>query len=91
MFGVHGIGGFLGTVLVGIFGAQQFGGFADFEDIGQQLLVQLSAAAGTAIYAMVASAILLFLIKLTIGLRISEAAEQVGIDLAEHSERGYNL
>lgn len=91
VFGVHGIGGFLGTVLLGIFGAKQFGGYADFEDIGGQLMVQLGAASATAVYAMVVSAILLMLIKVTIGLRVSDEAEQQGIDLAEHSERGYTM
>ena len=91
VFGVHGIGGFLGTVLVGIFGAQQFGGYADFTDVGGQIMVQLTAAAGTAVYAMVVSAVLLLLIKFTIGLRISEDAELKGIDLSEHSERGYSM
>jgi len=91
VFGVHGIGGFLGTVLVGVFGAQQFGGYATFTDVGGQVLVQLAAASGTAVYAMVVSAILLLLIKATIGLRLNEEGEIQGIDLAEHSERGYNL
>ena len=91
VFGVHGIGGFLGTVLVGVFGAAQFGGYAEFTDVASQVLIQFGAAAGTAVYAMVVSAILLFLIKATIGLRVSDQAEQEGIDLAEHSERGYNL
>lgn len=91
VFGVHGVGGFLGTILLGIFGAKQFGGYADFTDIGKQVMVQLGAATATAVYAIVVSAILLMLIKVTIGLRVSDKAEIEGIDLAEHSERGYNL
>lgn len=91
VFGVHGVGGFLGTVLVGVFGAGQFGGYAGFTDIGKQVFVQFVAASGTAIYAMVVSAILLLIIKATIGLRVAEHVEVEGLDLAEHSERGYNL
>lgn len=91
VFGVHGIGGFLGTILVGVFGHKTMGGFADFENIGSQVVTQLTAASLTAVYAIVASVVLLLLIKYTIGLRINEAQETEGIDMAEHAERGYNL
>lgn len=91
VFGVHGIGGFLGTVMVGVFGHQSMGGFADFEQIGSQVTTQLLAASITAVYAIVASIVLLLLIKITIGLRVNEEQETEGIDMAEHSERGYNM
>jgi Amt family ammonium transporter len=91
VFGVHGVGGFIGTILVGIFGASQFGGFAEFTDVGRQVFVQFFAAAGTAIYAIVASVVILWAIKSTIGLRVDIDKETEGLDLAEHSERGYNL
>ena len=91
VFGVHGVGGFLGSVMVGIFGAQQFGGFAEFTDVGKQVSVQLAAAIGTGIYAIIASAVILFVIKSTIGLRTKIDVETEGLDLGEHSERGYNL
>lgn len=90
VFGVHGVGGFLGTVLVGVFGASQFGGFAEHTDIGRQVFVQFGAAAGAGIYAMLASFVILLAIKATIGLRVNVDAETEGLDLAEHSERGYN-
>ena len=91
VFGVHGIGGFLGTVMVGVFGHKTMGGFADFENIGSQVVTQLTAASITAVYAIVVSVVLLLLIKFTIGLRINEAQETEGIDMAEHAERGYNM
>ena len=91
VFGVHGVGGFLGTVLLGVFGHQTMGGFGEFESIGAQVTTQLTAASITAVYAIVASVVLLLLIKYTIGLRINEAQETEGIDMAEHAERGYNL
>lgn len=91
VFGVHGIGGFLGTVLAGVFGHASMGGFEEFESIGSQVVTQLTAASITAAYAIVASVVLLLLIKYTIGLRVSEAQETEGIDMAEHAERGYNL
>jgi len=91
VFGVHGVGGFLGTVMVGVFGHQAMGGFEGFESIGAQVATQLTAALITAVYAIVASVVLLLLIKYTIGLRINESQETDGIDMAEHAERGYNL
>jgi len=81
VFGVHGVGGFLGTILAGVFGHKMMGGFEDFESIGAQVVTQLTAASLTAVYAIV----------VRIGLRINEAQETEGIDMAEHAERGYNL
>ena len=91
VFGVHGVGGFVGTVLAGVFGATQLGGFGNFEDIGRQVFVQFAAAAGVAVYAIVASLVILLAIKATVGLRVKIDGETEGIDLHEHSERGYNL
>ena len=91
VFGVHGVGGFVGTVLAGVFGATQLGGYGGFEDIGRQVFIQFAAAAGVAVYAIVASVAILFIVKALVGLRIPIDGETVGIDLHEHAERGYNL
>jgi len=91
VFGVHGIGGFLGTVLAGVFGATQLGGFGGFTDIGRQVFIQFSAAAGVGVYAIVASLVILLVLKLLVGVRINVDGETEGIDMYEHSERGYNL
>jgi Amt family ammonium transporter len=91
VFGVHGIGGLVGTLLVAVFGATQMGGYGGFTDIGGQFVAQLTAAAVTAVYAMAASFAILLAIKATIGLRVSEEAEIEGLDKAEHAERGYTL
>ena len=77
--------------MAGVFGHKLLGGFADFENIGAQVTTQLTAASITAVYAIIASVVLLLLIKYTIGLRINETQETEGIDMAEHAERGYNL
>jgi ammonia channel protein AmtB len=55
VFGVHGVGGFLGTVLVAIFASTQYGGFSPDLDIMKQLGVQLFAAVATAVYTAVAT------------------------------------
>jgi len=90
VFGVHGVGGFIGTILAGVFGATQLGGFGEFTNIGKQVFTQFVAAAGTGIYAIVASVVILMVIKSTIGLRVNIDGETEGIDLHEHAERGYN-
>ena len=91
VFGVHGVGGFIGTVLAGLFGAAAFGGNQEGLNVGSQLGVQLTAALITAVWAGVASFALLKLTDAAVGLRVSEEAESRGLDLALHEESGYNL
>jgi len=91
VFGVHGMGGFVGTILVAVFGSRHFaGGLGDFH-IGEQLVIQLKAAGYTILLSGIVSIVLLKLIDWTIGLRVSIDQEDVGLDLSEHGEEGYNL
>lgn len=90
VFGVHGVGGFIGTVLVAVFGSKSFaGGLGDFA-IGQQLVTQLLASLYTIILSGVVSVVLLKVLDKTIGLRVSPEQENTGLDLAEHGEEAYN-
>jgi Amt family ammonium transporter len=91
VFGVHGVGGFLGTVLAGLFGAAAFGGNQEGLAIGHQLGVQLAAGLITAAWAGIASYVLLKVTDAMVGLRVSEDDESTGLDIALHEERGYNL
>jgi ammonium transporter len=96
-FGVHGVGGFLGAVLTGVFCVKMS------EDINptsvnglvygnpQQVLVQLVAAAGSAVLAFTASLILVKAIDLAIGFVSSDAEETDGLDRTEHGEVGFDL
>ncbi len=92
-FGVHGVGGFIGTILVGIFAAILGGSNAENADfsIGSQLGVQAAASGITILWSAVVSVILLLIIKKTIGLRVRSENEDLGLDLSEHDERGYIL
>ncbi len=97
VFPVHGIGGILGTLLVGFFASTQLGvfsgqGFADgITSIGGQLGVQVVGVLATLVYtALLTYAILKFL-DLTMGLRVDEEKETIGLDISEHEERGYDL
>lgn len=91
VFGVHGVGGFLGTILVGAFGSSALGGNQKDMDIPHQLGIQTLAAVGTAVFSLVASYALLKLVALVVPLRVTDQQEREGLDSAEHAERGYVL
>jgi Amt family ammonium transporter len=91
VFGVHGVGGFIGTVMAGVFGAAAFGGNQEGLAIGSQVGVQLTAALITAVWAGVGSYVLLKFVDAVVGLRVDEEEESRGLDIALHDEVGYNL
>ena len=91
VFGVHGVGGFVGTLLAAVFADSVFGGSEGDLAIGEQLGIQLAASAMTVVYTLVATFVLLKLIDATVGLRVSAAEESMGLDLSQHGESGYNL
>ncbi len=93
MFGVHAVGGIIGALLTGVFCAKALGGvgFGDgIDGIGQQLGIQFLGVLSTVIYTGIASFMILKILDVTIGLRVSEELETEGLDLALHDERGYN-
>jgi Amt family ammonium transporter len=94
-FGVHGVGGTLGAILTGIFattdvnpaGAQ---GVLYDPAGGMSLLKgQLAATAVTIVFAAVVTFVLLKILDVTMGLRVSQEREIQGLDLSEHGEEGY--
>ncbi|MNN09708.1 Ammonia channel precursor [compost metagenome] len=90
-FGVHGVGGIVGALLTGVFAAPALGGFGTVEDIGGQLFTQFKGVIFTIVYTAIVSFVILKVLDLVIGLRVSEEEETVGLDLSLHNERGYNL
>ncbi|WP_121350513.1 ammonium transporter [Pseudomonas aeruginosa] len=90
-FGVHAVGGIVGALLTGIFAAPSLGGFGSVEDIGAQFFVQFKGVAFTVVYTAVVTFVILKVLDLAMGLRVTEEEEAVGLDLALHNERGYNL
>jgi Amt family ammonium transporter len=90
-FGVHGVGGLLGTILVGVFAAERFGGQVADLDVARQLGVQALCAAITIAWSVGVSWLLLRGIGATIGLRPDEGEEHTGLDLSLHNESGYNV
>jgi len=93
VFGVHAIGGIVGALLTGVFVAGSLGGvgLAEGVSIGQQVGKQAIAVVATIIYTGVASFIILKVIDMVIGLRVSSDEESEGLDISLHDERGYNL
>ncbi|NQD91358.1 ammonium transporter [Pseudomonas sp. CrR25] len=91
VFGVHAVGGIVGAILTGAFAAPALGGFGSVENIPAQLWVQVEGVAFTVGYTAVLTFVILKVIDLVMGLRVSDEEETVGLDLALHNERGYNL
>ena len=92
-FGVHGVGGFVGAILTGVFVDSGFGGagLAEGVSMGSQVVSQFIGAGATIVYCGVVSFILLKVIDAVIGLRVTDEQEQEGLDLVLHDEKGYNL
>ena len=95
-FGVHGIGGTLGAILTGVFATRACWNIADGQPLGvieggTVLTGQIVATAVTWGYSIVVTFILLKIVDVTIGLRVDEQGERVGLDLADHEEEGYIL
>lgn len=94
VFGVHCVGGIVGAMLTGVFCAETLGGVGFGVESGgmaSQLFVQLQGVMATLIFTSVATFIILKVVDLTIGLRVSEEEEVTGLDLTQHNETGYNL
>ena len=91
VFGVHGVGGFVGTVLAGVFAAGAFGGHQGDLAIGSQVGVQLFAALTTVVFTGAATYAILKVVDALVGLRVEAEAESSGLDLSLHNESGYNL
>jgi len=93
VFGVHAIGGIVGAVLTGIFAFPALGGVWDpgEQTMGAQLWVQIKGVLFTVVFTGVVSFVLLKVVDLLVGLRVSSEDETLGLDLALHDERGYNL
>lgn len=90
-FGVHGIGGIIGALLTGVFAAPALGGFGAVTDIAAQFWIQAKGVLFTVVYTAIVTYVILKVLDLVMGLRVNEEEESVGLDLAQHNERGYNL
>jgi Amt family ammonium transporter len=91
--GVHGVGGVIGLLCVGLFATTEVnpnGANGLFFGNAGQLGIQFVAVAATAIYTFVLSYVLLKVIDKIFGLRVSEHEEISGLDLSQHDETAYS-
>jgi len=97
-FGVHGAGGTIGALLTGVFGTmlinpifgdgKPVGGFdGHWGQVGNQLVGVLIAW----VFALVGTIVILKIVDVTTGVRVSEEHEVEGLDITQHGEEGYNL
>jgi len=95
VFPVHGMGGILGTLLAGIFASTELGifsgqGFAEgVSSISQQLGIQFVGVISILVYTAVLTFVILKVVDVIIGLRVTKEEEIEGLDIVLHEERGY--
>jgi len=88
-FGVHGVGGTLGALMTGILATKEANPVV--EGLASGLLgAQIKAILLTLVLSVTATAVIAFVVKAVLGLRVSEEVETIGLDLAEHGEEGYH-
>jgi Amt family ammonium transporter len=92
-FGVHGVGGFVGALLTGVFATQFITGdggqhgalYGDWHQLGIQAVVNIAAI----VFGAVMTFILFKVVDKTVGLRVSTRQEELGLDISQHGEIAY--
>ncbi|MDH3584094.1 MAG: ammonium transporter [Phycisphaerae bacterium] len=83
VWGIHGMAGMWGAIAVGFLTVEGAG--------GEQTLIQVKSVVATIVYTGVVSFILYKLVDLTIGLKVGDHDERVGLDLTDHAEHAYTM
>ena len=89
VWGVHGVGGTWGGLATGLFVGIGFGALGEGVSRGEQILLQLLGIGATWVWSFVMTSIILIALKYTIGLRVSEEEEVLGLDASQHGEITY--
>ncbi len=85
---VHGMGGLWGAIATGIFASAAVNGASGLiEGNVHQFLAQIVGAGSAVVYAFVVTYILAIIVDRTLGLRVTEEEEYVGLDISQHGER----
>ncbi len=99
VFGIHGVGGIVGAILTGVFAAPSLGGAGVYDyatgavgafDMGHQVMVQVLGVVICVVWSGVVSFAAIYVVKATIGLRVTTADERQGLDVTVHGESAYN-
>jgi Amt family ammonium transporter len=99
VFGVHGVGGILGSLLTGVFAAPSLGGTGVYDyvankvaadySISGQVWIQAQAVLTALVWSGVVAFVAYKVVDLLLGLRVSEEAEREGLDITSHGETAY--
>jgi len=93
-FGVHGIGGIVGSVLTGVFATQVITGVGGEQGAlygdWNQLLIQIVATVASIAYSGVVTFVLFYIVDKAVGIRVTPRVEEEGLDIYEHGEISYN-
>jgi Amt family ammonium transporter len=90
VFACHGIGGIIGVLATGVFAVSAVGGKSGLiEGNGTQMLIQLFAVLVTAAFSFTVSWLIAKAVQVTMGLRVHEHEELVGLDVSQHGENAY--
>jgi ammonium transporter, Amt family len=93
-FGVHGLGGILGTLATGLFASKAVnaaGADGLFYGNPKQFLIQLTAVAVAVAYTAVITLVIYKFVDIFFRIRVSEKEELIGLDLTQHRERAYTV
>jgi ammonium transporter, Amt family len=87
VFGIHAVGGIIGALLTGVFAVEAIGGTAGLlEGNPGQVFTQLYGILATIVWCAVASFVILIIVNILIGVRVSQAVEVEGLDINLHGE-----
>ena len=84
-FGLHAVGGIVGAVLTAVFASEMIMGRQI--DLIPQLVTQIEGVVAVMIYSAIMTFIIAKVIDITIGLRVGDEEERMGLDLSQHGER----
>lgn len=87
VFGIHAVGGIIGAILTGVFAVEAIGGKTGLlEGNAGQVLTQLYGITATIVWCAVASFVILIIVNILVGVRVSQAVEVEGLDINLHGE-----
>ena len=91
VFAVHGAGGVLGILLVSFLTDSNIGGagYADGMSASSQFNIQLIGVASVFVWSIIASLIIIVIVKALTGLRVEDSNEEEGLDISSHGETNY--
>jgi len=87
VFGIHAVGGIVGAILTGVFAVEAIGGKTGLlEGNPGQVVTQLYGIAATIVWCAVATFVILIIVNILVGVRVSQAVEVEGLDINLHGE-----